>query len=100
MPFVYRSCRQLFLLFRRLVNVVKISFDIKLCGPPPGRPSGTTRVRVTNGSGRTRRSKNGESVAESINFGPLEYWVGFNLRMAQESAFQAFSRHSLDIGER
>jgi DNA-binding MarR family transcriptional regulator len=54
---------------------------------------------MTNGSGRTRRSKNGKSAAESINFGPLEYWVGFNLRMAQESAFQAFSRRSLEIGE-
>jgi len=46
-----------------------------------------------------RRGRNGEAVAESIRFGPLEYWVGFNLRMAQESAFQAFSRRSQEIGE-
>ena len=26
-------------------------------------------------------------------------WVGFNLRMAQESAFQAFSRLSQEVGE-
>ena len=26
-------------------------------------------------------------------------WVGFNLRMAQEAAFQAFSRRSQEIGE-
>ncbi len=46
-----------------------------------------------------RRGKNGEAVAESIRFGPLDNWVGFNLRMAQEAAFQAFSRRSQAIGE-
>ena len=56
-------------------------------------------VRITNASGRVRRGKNGEAIAESIKFGPLEYWVGFNLRMAQEHAFQAFSRRSQEIGE-
>ena len=50
-------------------------------------------------SGRVRRGKNGETIAESIRFGPLEYWVGFNLRMAQEHAFEAFSRRSQEIGE-
>ena len=50
-------------------------------------------------SGRVRRGKNGEAIAESIRFGPLEYWVGFNLRMAQEHAFEAFSRRSQEIGE-
>jgi len=58
-----------------------------------------TTVRTTNGEGRVRRGKNGEAIAESIRFGPLEYWVGFNLRMAQESAFQAFSRRSQEVGE-
>jgi DNA-binding MarR family transcriptional regulator len=51
------------------------------------------------GSGRVRRGKNGETSVESINFGPLATWVGFNLRMAQESAFQAFSRLSAEVGE-
>ena len=46
-----------------------------------------------------RRGKNGETIAASIKFGPLEHWVGFNLRMAQEPAFQAFSRRSQEIGE-
>jgi len=46
-----------------------------------------------------RRARNGESVAKPVNFGPLATWIGFNLRMAQESAFQAFSRLSLEIGE-
>jgi DNA-binding MarR family transcriptional regulator len=48
---------------------------------------------------RIRRGKNGEVIAGSINFGPLANWIGFNLRMAQESTFQAFSRRSLEIGE-
>jgi DNA-binding MarR family transcriptional regulator len=35
----------------------------------------------------------------TVNFGPLAHWVGFNLRMAQEAAFQAFSHLSQEIGE-
>jgi DNA-binding MarR family transcriptional regulator len=56
-------------------------------------------VRGTNGIGGRERGRNGEVLAGSINFGPLAHWVGFNLRMAQEAAFQAFSRRSQDIGE-
>lgn len=52
----------------------------------------------TKGTGR-RQGKNGEVVGLMVNFGPLEHWVGFNLRMAQESAFQAFSRLSQEVGE-
>jgi DNA-binding MarR family transcriptional regulator len=46
-----------------------------------------------------RRGRNGQD-AESIKFGPLEYWVGFNLRMAQDATFDAFSRRSKDVGEK
>lgn len=53
----------------------------------------------TNGTGGRRRGRNGEAFGFPINFGPLAYWVGFNLRMAQEAAFQAFSRRSQEIGE-
>jgi DNA-binding MarR family transcriptional regulator len=56
-------------------------------------------VHGANGTGGRRRGRNGEALAESLNFGPLAHWVGFNLRMAQEAAFQAFSRRSLEIGE-
>src|SRR5215469_2575069 len=56
-------------------------------------------VRASNGKGVARRAKAGEAVAGPINFGPLAHWIGFNLRMAQEAAFQAFSRRSLEIGE-
>src|SRR5450755_1998466 len=45
------------------------------------------------------RVMNGEAVADAMNFGPLATWVGFNLRMAQEAAFQAFSRRSQEVGE-
>src|SRR5262245_33497395 len=37
---------------------------------------------------------------ETIDFGPLEGWIGFNLRMAQDASFQAFSRLSQEIGVR
>jgi len=56
-------------------------------------------VHGTNGTGGRRRGKNGEAFDLPINFGPLAYWVGFNLRMAQESAFAAFSHLSREIGE-
>ena len=49
---------------------------------------------------RPRRGKNGQAAGAAINFGPLANWIGFNLRMAQESAFQAFSHRSRAIGER
>jgi DNA-binding MarR family transcriptional regulator len=48
---------------------------------------------------RVRRGKNGEAADEPVNFGPLANWIGFNLRMAQEATFEAFSRRSLEIGE-
>jgi DNA-binding MarR family transcriptional regulator len=56
-------------------------------------------VPGNNGKGPVRRSKNGEVGVKPVNFGPVATWVGFNLRMAQESAFQAFSRRSQQIGE-
>jgi len=48
---------------------------------------------------RIRRGRNGDAVAAPIDFGPLADWIGFNLRMAQEATFQAFSRRSQEIGE-
>jgi DNA-binding MarR family transcriptional regulator len=56
-------------------------------------------LRRSKSGSRVRRGKNGEAIAESIRFGPLATWVGFNLRMAQEAAFQAFSRRSQEVGE-
>ena len=53
---------------------------------------------------RAQRSEEQEDggpfAAKSVDFGPLADWIGFNLRMAQASAFQAFSHLSREIGER
>ena len=48
----------------------------------------------------TRGQRGGNGTQEPLRFDPLEHWVGFNLRMAQEAAFQAFSRLSREIGEK
>jgi DNA-binding MarR family transcriptional regulator len=55
-------------------------------------------VSGSDGTGKGRRGRVG-GVAETVNFGPLEHWVGFNLRMAQDATFHAFSRRSQEIGE-
>lgn len=57
---------------------------------------------IGGGSGNGRSGKNGHASQagdDAMNYGPLAHWVGFNLRMAQEAAFQAFSRRSQEIGE-
>ncbi len=53
-----------------------------------GRKDGPERAPSANGRG------------EAIDYGPLDRWVGFNLRMAQAAAFQAFSRLAKEIGTR
>jgi DNA-binding MarR family transcriptional regulator len=62
-------------------------------------------VRRKNGrAGVGRRGMAGAAKAngggEPIDYGPLADWVGFNLRMAQAAAFQAFSRLAQEIGTR
>ena len=56
-------------------------------------------MAAPNGQRRGPPRQERRTVAESIDFGPLATWIGFNLRMAQEAAFQAFSRRSQEIGE-
>ncbi|KQY97766.1 hypothetical protein ASD45_17265 [Pseudolabrys sp. Root1462] len=46
-----------------------------------------------------RGDRDGEATVKPIDFGPLATWVGFNLRVAQEASFEAFSQHSAAIGE-
>ncbi len=50
-----------------------------------GKPAGTDlRFRTTaNATGNT-----------DIDYGPLENWVGFHLRLAQTASFQAFTREA------
>jgi len=57
------------------------------------------RRRTKQTSGRTAsRKPNGQG--EAVDYGPLAEWVGFNLRMAQAAAFQAFSRLAREVGTR
>lgn len=53
------------------------------------------------GNGRRPRGRNraDETATGRVDLGPLAGWIGFNLRMAQESAFQSFSRRSQEIGQ-
>jgi DNA-binding MarR family transcriptional regulator len=43
---------------------------------------------------RRNGARNGSSSAapEKIDYGPLDGWVGFHLRLAQNASFQAFAR--------
>jgi DNA-binding MarR family transcriptional regulator len=56
-------------------------------------------VRGMNGKEPRGRSRGEQSAPRPIDLGPLAGWIGFNLRMAQESAFQSFSRRSQEIGQ-
>ena len=55
------------------------------------------RKKQTSGRAASRRP-NGQG--EAVDYGPLAEWVGFNLRMAQAAAFQAFSRLAQEVGTR
>ena len=59
-------------------------------------------VRRKNGpAGRTKGADGGTNGnGDAVDYGPLANWVGFNLRMAQATAFQAFSRLAKEIGTR
>jgi DNA-binding MarR family transcriptional regulator len=56
----------------------------------------TTKKTAKKMALRKGKSAGGKAV---VRFGRLAGWVGFNLRMAQESAFEAFSHLSREIGE-
>jgi DNA-binding MarR family transcriptional regulator len=63
----------------------------------------TNGKRDPNGNRRKndhRQDRNANGRGEAIDYGPLAGWVGFNLRMAQAAAFQAFSRLAKEIGTR
>jgi DNA-binding MarR family transcriptional regulator len=55
------------------------------------------RKKQTSGQAASRQP-NGRG--EAVDYGPLAEWVGFNLRMAQAAAFQAFSRLAQEVGTR
>jgi DNA-binding MarR family transcriptional regulator len=47
------------------------------------------------GVGRTK--KGSAPSARAVDFGPLEDWIGFHLRLAQNASFLAFSREASDV---
>ena len=62
---------------------------------------GTRRLAKHGGNSATGDGQDAaRNGAEDIDFGPLATWIGFNLRMAQDASFQAFSRLSQEIGVR
>ncbi len=71
----------------------------KLSANSDAKSVAKSRGKAGAKNGAKNSAKSGESVGKSINFGPLGTWIGFNLRMAQETAFQAFSRRSQEVGE-
>jgi len=56
--------------------------------------------RTGGGRDAAARAPTANGRGEAIDYGPLVDWVGFNLRMAQAAAFQAFSRLAKEIGTR
>jgi DNA-binding MarR family transcriptional regulator len=63
------------------------------------------RRRRARGKRLSERRQRGRRVGDdtaggSVDFGPLAGWIGFNLRLAQEASFHAFSRRSREVGER
>jgi len=58
------------------------------------------RRRTKQTRGRAASPKQNGQGGEAIDYGPLAEWVGFNLRMAQAAAFQAFSRLAQEVGTR
>jgi DNA-binding MarR family transcriptional regulator len=55
---------------------------------------------MTTGGKQNKKRAQSTADGKGIQYGPLQHWIGFNLRMAQAASFQAFSRRSKDIGLR
>lgn len=53
--------------------------------------------RAARKTSRTAARK-ARGTAEPVKLGPLESWLGFNLRVAQTASFAAFARLSRNVG--
>jgi len=53
-------------------------------------------VRETNGA-KTARTTVATEAPAVVDYGPLEEWIGFHLRLAQNASFQAFAREARGI---
>lgn len=63
----------------------------------PSRPNGSAakpRKRARRPHASASEATGPVPQAEAIDYGPLENWVGFHLRMAQDASFQAFARQT------
>jgi DNA-binding MarR family transcriptional regulator len=52
---------------------------------------------IARDTGVARTKKGAAPSAHAVDFGPLEDWVGFHLRLAQNASFLAFSREASDV---
>lgn len=64
------------------------------------RTAAAARAKPVQGATGKKAGPSGRKVAKATNLGPLQDWVGFNLRIAQEAAFLVFLRASKIFGER
>src|SRR5262245_9022098 len=77
-----------------MVGYKTIWFFTRIGSIVMARASVKRRSSPHAGSNPTSANGNGEP----LDYGPLAAWIGFNLRMAQDASFQAFSRLSKEIG--
>src|SRR5262245_47918638 len=65
----------------------------------PSMVDATTLGRAP-AAGRTaarQRATTARTSADAIDYGPLDDWIGFHLRLAQSASFQAFARAAEEV---
>jgi DNA-binding MarR family transcriptional regulator len=68
----------------------------RACAPAPERVMLVQRMEIAVPR-KPKPFKRPAQAANAIDYGPLEDWVGFRLRMAQAASFQAFARLTHDV---
>lgn len=59
------------------------------------RNSGKVRMARSIGRKKTNEKQDGAaSATDGVSLGPLDNYIGFHLRLAQNASFQAFKRHT------
>ena len=54
-------------------------------------------ILAREANGAREPAKRAASRAGIVDFGPLENWIGFHLRLAQNASFQAFTREASGV---
>jgi DNA-binding MarR family transcriptional regulator len=57
----------------------------------------TTQARASAAAKIKSNGQHPRATIEPIDFGPLDDWVGFHLRLAQTASFQAFARATEEV---